>query len=318
MKPRIKPLRILQNEALLRRLPDYHRKRQEIETDNRNRIAGYNGEKRLDYYLSLLPNNEFKIYNDLRLTLQYAFQIDSLIITPFFAAIIEVKNYSGTLYFEPLSGQLIQIHGQKEEVIPNPISQVMRQVSQFQEWLLKEKLPALPIEYFVVITNPSTYIKTEKDNSYIFKRVIHAEKLVDRLMEAKSAYNKQIMWPNQLQTLNKLIFERNTPLENQILSEYGISEKELLKGVQCHFCKSYTLIRKDGRWCCTKCAKVTRTAHIQAITDYFLLISTQITNKKCRDFLNLNSRHTAYRILKSMNLTFEGPSKTRFYFNQNS
>jgi hypothetical protein len=103
MKPRIKPLRILQNEALLRRLPDYHRKRQEIETDNRNRIAGYNGEKRLDYYLSLLPNNEFKIYNDLRLTLQYAFQIDSLIITPFFAAIIEVKNYSGTLYFVSLS-----------------------------------------------------------------------------------------------------------------------------------------------------------------------------------------------------------------------
>jgi hypothetical protein len=49
-------------------------------------------------------------------------------------------------------------------------------------------------------------------------------------MESKSAYNKQIMWPNQLQTLNKLIFERNTPLENQILSEFGISEKELLKG----------------------------------------------------------------------------------------
>ncbi|WP_242021111.1 nuclease-related domain-containing protein [Cytobacillus oceanisediminis] len=114
-------------------MPDYHRKRQEIETDYRNRIAGYNGEKQLDYYLSLLPKNEFRIYNDLRLTLQNAFQIDSLIITPFFAAIIEVKNYSGTLYFEPLSGQLIQIHGQKEEVIPNPISQVMRQVSQFQE-----------------------------------------------------------------------------------------------------------------------------------------------------------------------------------------
>lgn len=160
-----------------------------------------------------------------------AFQIDSLIITPFFAAIIEVKNYSGTLYFEPLSGQLIQIHGQKVVVIPNPISQVIRQVSQFQEWLLKERLPALPIEHFVVITNPSTYIKTEKDNSYIFKRVIHAEKIVDRLMGAKSAYNKQITWPNQLQTLNELIFERNTPLENRILSEYGISEKELLKGV---------------------------------------------------------------------------------------
>ncbi|WP_394136737.1 hypothetical protein [Cytobacillus oceanisediminis] len=95
--------------------------------------------------------------------------------------------------------------------------------------LLKERLPALPIEHFVVIINPSTYIKTEKDNSYIFKRVIHAEKIVDRLMEAKSAYNKQIMWPNQLQTLNELIFARNTPLENRILSEYGISEKELFK-----------------------------------------------------------------------------------------
>lgn len=44
MKPRTKPMRILQNEAILRRLPDYHRKRLDIETDYRNRVAGYNGE----------------------------------------------------------------------------------------------------------------------------------------------------------------------------------------------------------------------------------------------------------------------------------
>ncbi|WP_084028893.1 nuclease-related domain-containing protein [Bacillus sp. J33] len=84
----------------------------------------------------------------------------------FYAAIIEVKNYSGTLYFEPMSDQVIQKHGQQEEVIPNPVSQVLRQVSQFKEWLLKERCPAIPIEHFVVISYPATYIKTDKENNY--------------------------------------------------------------------------------------------------------------------------------------------------------
>lgn len=32
----------------------------DIETDYRNRVAGYNGEKQLDYYLGFLPNNELE------------------------------------------------------------------------------------------------------------------------------------------------------------------------------------------------------------------------------------------------------------------
>ncbi len=80
-----------------------------------------------------------------------------------------------------MSDQVIQKHGQQEEVIPNPVSQVLRQVSQFKEWLLKERFPAIPIEHFVVISNPATYIKTDKENNYILKRVVHTEKIVDSL-----------------------------------------------------------------------------------------------------------------------------------------
>ncbi|WP_280516051.1 MULTISPECIES: nuclease-related domain-containing protein [Bacillaceae] len=87
MKSRSKPLRILQMEALLRRLPDYHRKRGEIEADYRNGLLGFNGEKQLDYYFSFLPGKDFRIYNDLRLILHTPFQIDSLLITPFCAVI---------------------------------------------------------------------------------------------------------------------------------------------------------------------------------------------------------------------------------------
>ncbi|MDM5226598.1 nuclease-related domain-containing protein [Cytobacillus sp. NJ13] len=313
MKSRSKPLRILQIEALLRRLPDYHRKRAEIEVDYRNGLLGFNGEKQLDYYLSFLPGKDFRIYNDLRLILHTPFQIDSLLITPFFAVIIEVKNYSGTLYFEPISDQVIQKHGQKEKVIPNPVSQVLRQVSQFKEWLLKEKVPELPIEYFVTITNPAAYIKTEKENSFILKRVVHTEKIIDRLMNAKSKYNKQILWPNDINRLNEKILCKNSPLDNDILNTYGINRKDLLRGVQCHSCKSFAVVRKDGKWCCLKCKMISRTSHMEAITDYLLLFNSKITNKECRDYLNLESRHTAYRVLKSLNLSGDGPAKKRIY-----
>lgn len=316
MKPRTIPRRILQNEALLRRLPEFHRKRHEIEKDNRNRISGYKGERQLDYFLGFLPN-EFKVYNDLRFKNHTAFQIDTLLITPFFTAIIEVKNYTGTLYFEPLSDQVIQIHAEKELVIPNPISQVKRQAAQFIDWMQNEKLPVVPIEHFVVMANPLTYIKTEKENRDILKTVIHAEKIIDRLREAKNHYQKQLLYPHQIKEINKKLLLKHTPSNKKILEIYGIAEKELIRGVQCNSCNSFNIKRRNRKWHCSICQNISNTAHRQAIYDYFLLINDQISNTDCREFLNIKSRHMTYKFLSSMNLKNKGVTKSRVYIENN-
>lgn len=111
-----------------------------------------------------------------------------------------------------------------------------------------EKLPAVPIEHFVVMANQLTYIKTEKENRDILKTVIHAEKIIDRLLEAKNQYQKQLLYPHQIKEINKRLLVKHTPSNKKILEIYGIAEKELIRGVQCNSCNSFNIKRKNRKW----------------------------------------------------------------------
>ncbi|MGA5690485.1 nuclease-related domain-containing protein [Cytobacillus pseudoceanisediminis] len=86
-------------------------------------LAGYKGEQAIDFHLSKLPEKEFLIFHDLRLSSgKHFFQIDTLILNHASALILEVKNYGGTLYFDPDSNQLIHTTSKGEvKGYPNPI-----------------------------------------------------------------------------------------------------------------------------------------------------------------------------------------------------
>jgi hypothetical protein len=57
-----------------------------------------------------------------------------------------------------------------------------------------------------------------------------------------------------------------------------------------------------------------KTAHIPAIDDYFLLIKPTITNAELRAFLHIDSIRVAGKILSTMNLPFTGKYKDRVYY----
>lgn len=77
-------------------------------------MAGYRGEQSLDYYLGFLTN--YFILHDLRLPdRDHHFQLDTLLISPYFILILEVKNISGTLIFDDHFKQLIRVTPEKEE-----------------------------------------------------------------------------------------------------------------------------------------------------------------------------------------------------------
>ncbi|MGM0874073.1 MAG: hypothetical protein ACQEWV_04595 [Bacillota bacterium] len=59
------PIKIKKLEALLRRLPKGHSKCSYVEEEFAKRMAGYKGEKSLEYYLSFL-DEDFHIFHDLR------------------------------------------------------------------------------------------------------------------------------------------------------------------------------------------------------------------------------------------------------------
>lgn len=101
VKPRDNPTHLLRMEALSRRLILNHKHKQVVDHLARSLRAGYNGEKSLDFTLGFLPKDQFHILHNVRIKDEHGyFQIDTLIASPHFALIIEVKNIYGSIIFD--------------------------------------------------------------------------------------------------------------------------------------------------------------------------------------------------------------------------
>ncbi|MFK9091494.1 nuclease-related domain-containing protein [Bacillus salipaludis] len=114
------PLRIQKYEALDPRLIPNHPIRPTLLTEYNNWMAGYKGEKSLDFYLSMLPEEKYLIFHNIRLLLgRYFFQIDILLLCTAFGLVLEVKNRKGEYFFQKYLNQTTL----KNERIRNPIIQ---------------------------------------------------------------------------------------------------------------------------------------------------------------------------------------------------
>lgn len=307
------PIRIILDTALSRRLPRNHPKQKDIAEDLTKRQAGYKGEKNLRYYLDLLPKEEYLIFFDLSITVNnHSLQIDALVITSNMVLILEVKNFSGTLFFEPIFNQFIRKNNNKAEGFPNPIIQAQRHRSLLIKWFKEHGIQAFPVDYLIVISHSSTILETSNEPSSLTQKVLHAEKVVSKISELNNHYKKNL---NPTMLCNSLQKLHSPPIPN-ILKYYGIDKNEIIKGIECSQCHSYSMKRDHGAWICPACNFISIDAHKQAIFDYFLLISDTITNQQCRDFLSISNRKTIHRVLSSMNLrssTYEKGKKKIYY-----
>lgn len=314
IKERKIPLKIKEINEILNRLPVNHPKRTLLEEEVKSRWKGYRGEKQVDYHLEFLDSEKYLIFNNIRLIFKkHAFQIDTLIMTPFFLLITEIKNISGEIYFEKGSNQVIRKIEDKEDGFQNPILQVSKQRQLLQLWLRKHRFPDIPVEDLVVFSDRKTIIKTTKDNYQIFNKVIFADVLVDKINQFKRIYSHEALNSKQLQKLKKLILKEHTPEPPSALQKFGIMRSELRLGSQCLECHQFYLIRQKNKWFCPKCQSNSKKSHIKAIYDYFLIVNTTISNKQCREFLLIESPNTAKKLLKAMNLPTSGSNKNRVY-----
>ncbi|WP_053366369.1 nuclease-related domain-containing protein [Bacillus sp. FJAT-27245] len=308
------PLIILMLEALLRRLPGGHPKRKEVEDAYRTQKAGYNGEKSVDYYLNFLDEEKFMIFKGLRLCINgYFFQIDTLLITPFFALILETKNWGGEIHFDKNFCQVFQEKDGKTTAYANPVSQARMQTLNLRAWLKKQNLPDIPIEYLVVISNHSSKLKADPGYYEVFQKVIHAIRLVEKVSEIEKRHRKDFFSSKELKKLKKYVLSKHTPHRPDVLKNFSISTKEILSGILCSTCFKLSMKLSYGKCLCLQCGNVSRSAHLEAVQDYFLLISPKITNSGLRQFLRLESDKQAYWILNSLNLPFTGTKKGRVY-----
>ncbi|RBP91487.1 nuclease-like protein [Cytobacillus firmus] len=231
-KDRYIPIRIQKNHALLKRIAKNHSKRLMVESDQTRRLAGYKGEQAIDFHLSKLPEKEHMILHDLRLSNgKHFFQIDTLILNPAFALILEVKNYGGTLYFDPDFNQLIQTNSKGEvKGFPNPIEQARVQSSEMKKWLLKRNIN-IPIEFFIVISKPSTILKTAPGNAKMLQKVLHVQFLLKSIEKIKASHKKEVLSPKDMKKISRFLLKEHTPKQFDILKHYEISISDIQTGL---------------------------------------------------------------------------------------
>ncbi|WP_409275996.1 nuclease-related domain-containing protein [Neobacillus sp. SCS-31] len=308
------PLIILMLEALLRRLPGGHPKRKDIEESLRTQKAGYNGEKSVDHYLNFLDQEKFMIFKGLRLNNNgFFFQIDTLLITPFFALILESKNWAGEIHFEKNFCQVFQEKDGKTATYTNPISQAKLQTRNLREWFKKQNFPDIPIEFLVVMSNNSSKLKADPGYYEVFQKVILAIRLIEKVSEIEKGYKQLVLEAKPLKKLKKAILLQHTPHRPDVLKNFTISTTEILPGILCPKCLSLTMKFHYRKSYCGRCGDISLTAHLEAIQDYFLLISPELTNSELRRFLKLTKPDQAYNLLTSIGLPFTGTKRGRIY-----
>ncbi len=301
-------------QALIRRIPSDHHQSPRIKENLAKSLAGYKGELAIDYPLSFLPPKKYFILHDVRLhDGKHYFQIDTLILSQQFVLILEIKNIAGVLFFDPVFNQLIRLKGDQKEVFPDPLIQVQRHEIQFKKWLFNHKIPHLPLDSLVVISNHSARIETPPGNHKIKLKVIRHDFLFTRMTQLEELYKQDRIDIILLKKVIRLLQKKDTPLDQSILERYRMTNDDLLRGVYCKKCACVSMVRIFGKWECSICGHNSKEAHISSLIDYYFLIDKKINNHEMRDFLAIESRHVSKQLLRSLNLTSQGSNKGRVY-----
>lgn len=314
VKDRSKSLRIKKLEVMQRRLFQHHPRFLSIEDELGGRLAGHYGEQYNDYFLKPFLNNGYSALHDLRLNAHDSFfQTDTLLLSPRYLLILEVKYITGTLIFDHLN-QVIRVRDDgTEEAFKNPIFQVKRQQSHLTEWLRKNRAPNIPIRSLVVMSNPKTIIKAPPSNKDVPKFITHSPYLQERIHVFDKMNTTELISKKELTKLSKLLVRNHTPDNPDLIKRFQIEEKDIAKGVYCTRCFFMPVVRKYGAWFCPKCWFQSADLHIPTLEDYALLYGVAISNSQFRDFLQISSRHSAKRILNTLDLPYTGSYKDRKY-----
>jgi hypothetical protein len=295
-------------EILTKRFPINHAKWPYIDRKCKRLLAGYEGEKSIDFYLDVLDDSKFFIFHGLRLKYKnYYFQMDTLILSATFALIIETKNMYGELSFDKF-GQVIY----KKKRCKNPVAQVKMQAIKLKKWLEDHHFSDIPIHYLFVNGNENS--KLTSDNEQMNRNMCNSEFLYDKLEQIIHFYKEEKLERKDIKKISRLLLANHTPDDRDILQSYNIAPNELLPGVDCPTCHTLPMEYRKGYWNCSNCKTRSKDAHLQAIHEYFILISPAFRNSEIRKFLHIQSPDVMQKLLHQAKLPFSGKNKNRTYF----
>jgi hypothetical protein len=317
MNERPIPKKLEQLKALKRRQPIEHPKKLHIEKEIYRREAGLWGEKEIDKKLKRIDQDKYKILCDLRLPNgdgTYS-QIDTLVLSTHNSLNIEGKNFAGPLYFDLKNHQFYRKNlDESIEGFSDPVSQARLHQQQLMKWFINNKLPLLPLDFFVIISNPNTVFYITPPDHPCSKKIFSIAGLTWEIDQLSETCRKEIITEKDLRKIIKALLKSNTPAPpSEILRQFGISKSDLRTGVHCPQCEFLPLIFQRGKWYCPICKKRYKDALYGSMCDYFLLYGPTITNSQFREFVHIDDPDIANRELKKLNLKAIGRTKDRVY-----
>ncbi|TFB22805.1 hypothetical protein E3U55_06095 [Filobacillus milosensis] len=312
IKSREIPITLLQLASLKQRIESTHLQFQTIIDDHVIYQSGYRGELAFDYYLKAIDGEKICLLHSLRIVGPNAFQMDTLILTPSFFLIVEVKNFTGTIEFDHEFGQMTQYSNGRTRSFKDPISQVDNQTFHLQNWLMQQGIAAVPIESLVVFVSNHVHL-TRKGDQEVDKRIIRAGKFIEKYQELKGKHSAPILTHQQLVNLAHMLKNRHAPLHIDVFKKYNLTLNDIGPGAPCLNCSYIPMDRIYGRWLCPKCQTISRDAHLYALKDFQLLVKDHISNREARWMLQVDDILLVSKLLKKSGLPFTGYKKDRVY-----
>ncbi|WP_400243487.1 nuclease-related domain-containing protein [Niallia sp. JL1B1071] len=205
-----------------------------------NLQKGLEGEKRFDKITENLLEDCY-IINDLLLQINNTtFQIDSTIISSKGIHLFEIKNYEGDYYYQDE-----RIYTMNHKEISNPINQIRRNETLFQQLLQKYGWENKTITSSVVFINPEfTLYQASFTLPFIFPTQIQRYlKGMDHHSSKLNKFQKQLAEKLTSLHINMSPFSKLPPYEY----------KELQKGIFCEVCNSFEVAEAGTNVLCKEC-----------------------------------------------------------------
>lgn len=291
----------LELSTLLKRLSHNYEQYPQMQDKLKNVDVGDYGEK----YVANLLQNTFKhqliVLSDMAIV---SSQADCLVITPYFCAVLEVKNVKGNITFTKQPKQMLREIEGKIDIFQSPEVQLERLEIELSR-LFQQNHIQLPIFSAIAFPFHTSIIENESKQYPILigKEVLNYMHLLPR--------PRVFADPFQVQ---EVIQKQSNPWQRFPLCEYYKVDPRFIKtGVECEACGTIPMIRINRTWKCASCGATNQTAHVQALKDYYMLFNKYITTQQAMHFLHLRNRYEAIRILKSVSIQRIGQAKSSKY-----
>ncbi|WP_391207518.1 nuclease-related domain-containing protein [Psychrobacillus sp. L4] len=293
--------------TLHKRMPRNHPKYVMIKDEYYQKLNGEIGEEVvMKVFEQLKLPYKFYVFHNISLYAESLFQIDVLLITPYYAFVFEVKNIKGEIVFT--DQQLTRtLETNKTDSYENPVLQLAEYEYQLNQ-IFKASGITLPIHGAVVFAFATSNIKVPPTNkTLLFRRGI---KPYIRNIQT----NSPILNEAELDNLKEYLLKANIDFQPFPISNYyGIDPSTIQIGVECSHCGLIGMKKLPHNWFCPRCKIYQKKAHEQTIDEYFLIYKSTMSNIECQHFLQLNNKHEATRILKNSMLIKTGQSKNTKY-----